>query len=84
MQVYVLVESWQYDSGDCGEEVYVYSNLGSAMTQFKELQKQATKDMPDYVSDNYCEGDLSWSRYEDGEYCYNHYDIAIYIRDIID
>lgn len=84
MQVYVLVESWQYDSGDCGEEVYIYSNLGSAMTQFKSLMKQATEDMPDYVSDNYCEGDLSWNRYEDGEYCYNHYDIAIYIRDIID
>ena len=84
MQVYVLVESWQFDDGDCGEEVYVYSNLDSARTQFRFLMNQTTENLPNYVSDNYCEGDLSWNRYEDGEYCYNHYNITIYIRDIID
>lgn len=82
MQVYVLVEEWQYDCGDWGQEISVYEELETAMKQFKCLMEDAKKDMPDYVSDKYCEGDLNWSRYEEENYCYNHYNLTIYVRDV--
>ena len=80
--VFVLVEEWQYDSGDYGQEIFVYNDFENVMERFKSLMKQAKKDLPDYVSDDYCEGDLSWNRYEENEYCYNHYTLTIYIREV--
>lgn len=73
-KVYVLTHSWQFDSGECGQDIGVFATKERAKRAMKELIKEARIDAPDYVEDKYPD---SYSRYEDGEYCYNHIDIAI-------
>ena len=80
MTVYVLTVVWQRDSGDCGNEVIgVYQDFELAQRLFKNEMKNAKKDLEDLDTeeDNYIDGDMSWSIWEEGEYCYNHIDIQI-------
>jgi len=76
-KVYVLMRSWQFDSGECGQDVGLYSTKAKARKAMEKLIEDARKDTPAdcYVENTY--EDVSYSRYEDGEYCYNHIDIDI-------
>ena len=83
-EVYVLVKSWQYDSGECGSDVYVFGTLENAKKRLKQEIIWAKQDMQQAVSDiAEDKDDMSYSVYEDGEYCYNHIDITIYQREIM-
>lgn len=82
-EVYVLVQSWQFDSGECGEEVYVFDTLEKAQKRFEKEIKWAREDMEAAVSNMKEEkDDMSYSVYEEGEYCYNHIDLIIYKRKV--
>lgn len=83
MEVYVLVHSYQFDSGDCSEQVVVFDSLSKAIKLLKKLKKEAKR----YFKETYGdieEGktDMSYSVWEQENYCYNHEDITIYQREI--
>lgn len=83
MMVYVVVHNWQFDSGETGEQVDVFSTAKKALNYMDKLILEVRNNTPeDYVEDNgskWC-----YSRYEEGEYCYNHEDITVYEREICD
>ena len=87
MEVYVLVVSWQFDSGECGEYCHVYETIEKAKAAMEheiKLAKQDFRDagIEDVETSGYAAGDCSWSIWEEGEYCYNHEDINIYCREV--
>ena len=85
MKVYVLTEVWQIDSGDCGNNVMVYSDIEKAQHDLNLLMEQARKDFHDLETEEteYVDGDMSWSIWEKEEYCYNHIDLTITECDVI-
>lgn len=84
-RVFILIDSWQCDSGDVGQEVLVYSDFDQANKEMKKRIKQAKKDFKDMDTqeDSYCDGDMQWSIWERDNYCYNHIDITIYEREVL-
>ena len=79
MWVYVLSVVWQRDSGECGNNVKVFQEAEKALEEMKTEMANARTDFSDLSTeeDDYVEGDMSWSIWEKGEYCYNHIDITI-------
>ena len=79
MWVYVLSVVWQRDSGECGNDVKVFQEAEKALEEMKTEMANARTDFSDLTTeeDDYVEGDMSWSIWEEGEYCYNHIDITI-------
>lgn len=77
--VYVLTVVWQRDSGECGSSTMVYDTIDKAQKQFKQEMKDARTDFNDLDTEEteYVDGDMGWSIWEEGEYCYNHCDISI-------
>ena len=77
--VYVLQVVWQTDVGECGNFVRTYSTIEKAQKQMKEEMETARIDFCrlDTEEEDYIEGDMSWSIWEKGEYCFNHIDITI-------
>ena len=84
MKVYVVVEDWQFDDGECGTETYVFETLAQAQGQMGGLSLDIKKVFENNFKDNYDvdKNDMSVSYYESGEYCYNHHNVAIYEREI--
>ena len=85
MMTYVLLVSWQRDSGDCGNEVKVFSTFEKATDALLDEMNAARVDFSDIhetEEDNYHEGDMSWSIWEKEEYCFNHCDIIIFEREV--
>ena len=84
MIVYVYINSWQMDSGDCGENVKVFTHLEDALNMLKDDMVEARQNMEhlDTEETDYHEGDFSWSIWEEGEYCYNHIDLTVYQREV--
>ena len=82
--VYVLIVTWQRDSGECGTDVMIYNSIESAEKAFKHEIELARIDFNDLDTeeDELVDGDMSWSIWEKGEYCYNHCDIAILEREV--
>ena len=85
MTVYVLSVVWQRDSGECGSETTVYSTIEKANKEFLKEIKLACNDFADLETEStpLATGDMSWSIWESGEYCYNHIDINIYQREVL-
>lgn len=86
MEIYVVVESWQYDDGDCGEQVNVYNSLEQARKHLDELVLETRITFQGRILDgSYTieEDDMWFTCYETGEYCYNHYNATIYQRDVL-
>lgn len=85
-KVYVLVDSWQFDSGEVGEEIEVFDTFEKAQEEFKKRIKTARQEMNGmFDSDEIEETDpdvMSFSIFEKEEYCYNHIDINIYEKEI--
>jgi len=79
MWVYVLEVVWQCDSGECGSHVKVFDDVNSALEEMKTEMKDARSDFNRFTTEetDYTDGDMSWSIWEKGEYCYNHIDISI-------
>ena len=79
MTVYVLTIIWQRDSGECGSETVVFNTIDKAQERMAKEMENAKKDFGDLdtAETEYAEGDMGWSIWEDGEYCYNHCDITI-------
>lgn len=77
--IYVLTETWQMDSGDCGNEVMAFSTIEKATREMKKRMKKAKQDFKHLDTDqhHYCDGDMAWSIWEAEEYCYNHIDLII-------
>ena len=80
--VYVVVEEWQFDSGEFGQSIEVFSNLESAKEWKKHLSNLAKMDF-DYFSEiDEEDNEMHYAIWEKGEYCYNHTSITIYLREI--
>lgn len=82
MEVYVVVVSWQMDSGECGQTVDVYETLEDAKKKLA-IEKESAMVGFDGLDLTIYESDMAISIYEKEEYCYNHCDITIYQRDIL-
>ena len=84
MIVYAYINSWQMDSGECGEFVKVFTHLEDALNMLKDDMVEARQNMEHLETEetDYQEGDFSWSIWEKGEYCYNHIDLNIYQRTV--
>lgn len=84
-EIYVLVNEWQFDSGELGQDVLVFDTFEKAKTEMKKLVKQAQKDMKDYqhMKDDYTDSCMSWAIWEMENYCFNHISITIYQREIL-
>ena len=86
-KVYVIVNSWQYDSGEVDTSVNVYGNEKAARNAFKDLVKDARCDYGDIGENTIQELDeerLSFSIYEDGYYSANHIDITTSVQEVVD
>ena len=89
MKVYVVSNNWQFDSGECGEEISTFSTLDKARKELNELIKQARVDISDFDTEEEYDYDLNdnlplaFSIWEEGEYCYNHINIKIYECEIL-
>lgn len=83
-KVYVLTIIWQFDSGDCGTDVYVYDTLEKAQRHLAYEIEECRNDFKDIDSEEtkYVDGDMCWSIWESGEYCYNHMDISIWESEV--
>lgn len=79
MWVYVVSVVWQRDSGECGSNVRVFQDVEKAFEQMKIEMESARTDFSDLSTEesDYADGDMSWSIWEEGEYCYNHIDVTI-------
>lgn len=84
MTIYVLVISSACD-GDQNIDVLTYDSFDKANEKMLEQIELARKDFEGQQTeeDDYCEGDMSWSIWEDGEYCMNHYSVEIYQRRVL-
>lgn len=87
MEVYVVVVSWQMDSGECGQTVDVYETLEDAKKKLA-IEKESAMVGFDGLDLTIYESDMAISIYavsiyEEEVYCYNHCDITIYQRDIL-
>ena len=86
MTVYVLVESWQMDCGECGFYVVkVCETYHQAYDYLLTKVKEAKIDMCglETEEDPLVEGDMNWSIWKKGEYCYNHIDLKIEEKEVI-
>lgn len=83
--VYVVIKNWQRDSGDCGLEcIGVYKDFEYAQKVLESEMKVAKEDFS-YLNteeDDYAYGDMCWSIWEEGEYCYNHIDLKIVEKEV--
>lgn len=77
MKVYVGSELWQFDSGECGNELKVFSDLEKALNWLKERKEQALVDMEGFSGTESEESAMVYSIWEEGNYCYNHIDIKV-------
>lgn len=86
MEVIVLVNNWQFDSGECGTRCEgVFTKKEDALKRFNELVKDARTDMNEIDTEEtkINDGELeSWSIWESGEYCYNHIDIIVSVKEV--
>ena len=84
MTVYVLSVVWQRDSGETGNEIAVYSTIERASKAFLKEIEYAKQDFDDLETETtpLATGDMSWSIWETGEYCYNHCDIVIFQKEV--
>ena len=84
MTVYVLSVVWQCDSGECGNDITVYSTIEKANKAFLQEIENAKQDFSgmEVETTPLATGDMSWSIWEKDEYCYNHIDITIYQREM--
>ena len=82
--VYVVVESWQFDSGDVGENVRVYESLEEAQKYLLDLYALAKEETIEKFPDNWnvSSDDMSFSFWESDNYNYNHHDGTIYQREV--
>lgn len=84
-EVYVVVYSYQYDSGETGEQVYVYDSFEKAKQTMKDIYVGVIPYYRErFGKGNYVEEkDEMWiSLYKNGEYAYNHDNITIYQREV--
>lgn len=79
MYVYVLTVVWQCDSGECGSHTKVFQSVEDALKEMKAEMNTARADFNglDTEETEYADGDMGWSIWEAGEYCYNHIDITV-------
>lgn len=84
MKVYVVAIVWQRDSGENGVNVETFDTIEKAQTYFKGEMVNARLDFSDLECEEseYADGDMSWSCWETGEYCYNHIDLVIYEKEL--
>ena len=78
-EIFIFTCTWQRDSGECGNYVSAFRNFDDAQKFLEEEMKGARQDFSDLETEEteYAEGDMSWSIWESGEYCYNHCDLEI-------
>ena len=82
-EVYVLIESNQTSDGDSWQTCEVFADLDSAQKAMKKAIRKARREMKCYdTEEDYTEGDMTYSIYESGEYCYNHIDICVFQREV--
>ena len=86
MTVYVLVCNYHcVDSGDFANDIVgVYRNLEDAQKEMQKLMIEVRNDFDycDTEEDDYVDGDMSWSIYEQGEWVNHHCDITIHEREV--
>lgn len=85
MKVYVLVHEYQFDSGECGLETYVYDSLEKAQKELEKFVKDAEISWDEFFDTDYEkeQNEIRAAFFETGEYCYNHENITIYERDVL-
>lgn len=85
MVVYVLVNTWQYKSGEQGQFVKVYKNLQTAKEEAKLFFKSALESLkvncPDVTLESKSKDNL-FSVWEKGNYIGNHETIIIHESEI--
>lgn len=90
MKVYVITNSWQYDTGESGIETKVFFHENLARDYFKQAQEDAKNDFAEGAKNvldcdvTVDEDENSFSIYESGEYCYNHIDIKFQEQEVSD
>jgi hypothetical protein len=80
---YVLVQEYQFDSGEHELEVIgVYKTLKEAKEHQERLVNESELWWKNYYEGEYCKesGDNSITFYESDNYCYNHENIIIFAR----
>lgn len=81
-EVYVVVEECQFDSGEYGQSIEVFSNLESAKEWKKYLSNLAKIDFDYYSEIDEEDDEMHYSIWEKENYSYNHTTITIYQREI--
>ncbi|MCR4661717.1 MAG: hypothetical protein K5765_06960 [Clostridia bacterium] len=85
-KVYVLVSNYvDVDSGDFNTEVIgVWENFNGANKELKKLMAQTREDFEDYDTEeeDYVDGDMTWSIWEEGEYSNHRCDLIIQCKEI--
>ena len=87
-EVFVLIKNHQFDCGECGLDcIGVYDTFELAQKTCESQMEKSRDEMKEYVADteedDYSKGDMSWSIWEKGEYCYNHIDLLIQQAQIV-
>ena len=79
MNVFVFTDVWQCDSGECGSTTKVFSTFEKAQRCLEEAMETAKQDFSGLETEEteYVKGDMAYSIWEAGEYCYNHIDLTI-------
>lgn len=85
-QVYVVTDSWTYDSGECSHTVVACANEEEARRIFKDMVKDARCDMADASNtvEEYDEQNMSFSIYVKGYYSSDHIDVSVTKCDVVD
>ena len=81
-KVYVVLNEWQFDSGECGSEVEVFSNLEKAQEWKKYLSDLAKNDFNSFSEIDEEDKEMHYVICEKSEYCYNHIVITVYEKQI--
>lgn len=83
MVVYVFERINVYDGFE-DTTIRVYADLEKATQILKEQIEMVKEEFEecDYDAENYVEGDMSWTIWEEGEFCMNHVSLTIYEREV--
>ena len=89
MKIYLVIDEWQYDSGENGLDIQAFKNYKNAEKELNAQMKMAIVDFKN-VTDN-CDVEATnvgenkhWSIFENGAYCYNHINIKLVTRYFVD
>lgn len=80
--VYLIINEWQYDSGEHGLDVIAFKNYDTALEQYYKDVDMAKCDFEN-VTSNYEEEESDYDDakvftiYENGEYCFNHINVKL-------